>query len=69
MSCPVEHIRRECMRHDTAVAAAFRRAFGITARPMPNRAHPRRRRGRGKYRAMRSCFANEQSVEPDAGRW
>ncbi|MDY5662772.1 MAG: hypothetical protein SPG07_09225 [Coriobacteriales bacterium] len=70
MSCPVEHIRRECMRHDTTVAAAFRRALGITAQPLPaSRPKVRRRRRRGRYRAMRECFANEWGVEPDAGRW
>lgn len=70
MSCPLDHIRRESMRHDTAVAAAFRRALGITAPPLPaSRPKGRRRRRRGRYRAVRECFANERSVEPDAGRW
>ena len=70
MSCPLDHIRRECMRHDTAFAAAFRRALGITAPPtVPRRPKVRHRRRRGRYRAVRECFAYERSVEPDAGRW
>lgn len=69
MSCPLNHIRRECMRHDTTVAAAFRRALGIDAHPMPRRPKARHRRKRGRYRGVRSCFANEVGVEPDAGRW
>lgn len=70
MSCTLDHIKRECMRHDTTVAAAFRRALGITAPPLPASCpKARHRRRRGRYRAMRECFANELSVEPDAGRW
>ena len=56
------YIRRACMRHDTAVALAFRRAMGMDAHrltPMEPKAHA----ARGVYDGMRECFANRRRVK------
>ena len=53
-------------RHDTQVAAAFRRALGVTGGPRPQRR--RRRRGRrGRWRGMRECMRNERSPMDSGG--
>ena len=54
------YIRRACMRHDTAIALAFRRALGLpedTPARMPT-GHP----SAGVYDGMRECFANRKHV-------
>lgn len=55
------YIRRACMRHDTTVARAFRRALGAD---MPERMPGTRRAhaSAGVYSGMRECFANRKHV-------
>lgn len=55
------YIRRACMRHDTAIALAFRRALGAD---MPERMPDIRRAhaSAGVYAGMRECFANRERV-------
>ena len=55
------YIRRACMRHDTAIAMAFRRALGTD---MPERMPDTRRAhaSAGVYAGMRECFANRKRV-------
>ena len=51
-------------RHDTQVAAAFRRALGVKQWPMGKRKKKHRRRRHRKHselRGMRECFRNEAS--------
>lgn len=56
------YIRRACMRHDTAIALAFRRALGAD---MPERMPDIRRAhaSAGVYAGMRECFANRERVK------
>ena len=55
------YIRASCMRHDTVVARAFRRALGAD---MPTRTPPERRAhaAHGVYDGMAECFANRKRV-------
>lgn len=55
------YIRSACMRHDTTVARAFRRALGAD---MPERMPDARRAhaSAGVYSGMRECFANRRHV-------
>lgn len=55
------YIKRACMRHDTTVALAFRRALGAD---MPERTSPERRAhaAHGVYDGMAECFANRKHV-------
>lgn len=55
------YIRRACMRHDTTVARAFRRALGVDT---PTRIPPERRAhgAHGVYDGMAECFANRKHV-------
>lgn len=55
-------------RHDTQVAAAFRRALGVKQWPLGPREKKRRRRKRHhEWRGMLECFRNERSPM-DSGR-
>ena len=55
-------------RHDTQVAAAFRKALGVDARPPGGRKKRRKRkRPHPEWRGMRQCFRNERSPM-DAGQ-
>ena len=55
-------------RHDTQVAAAFRRALGVEARPLGKRKkRHKRKRPHPEWRGMRRCFRNERSPM-DSGR-
>lgn len=54
-------------RHDTQVAAAFRRALGVTCGPRPQRRRRNRRGRRGRWRGMRECMRNHGSPL-DSGR-
>ena len=45
-------------RHDTQVAAAFRRALGVRAWPSGKRKGRRKRKRRLEWRGMRECFRN-----------
>ena len=55
------YIKRACMRHDTVVARAFRRAL---VADMPERMPDARRAhaSDGVYSGMRECFANRKHV-------
>lgn len=55
------YIRRACMRNDTVVVRAFRRALGVD---MPERMPDTRRAhaSAGVYSGMRECFANRKHV-------
>lgn len=54
-------------RHDTQVAAAFRRALGVLPGRPRRRARRRPRRQRQEWRGMRECMRNEHSPM-DSGR-
>lgn len=54
-------------RHDTQVAAAFRRALGVTCGPRPQRRRRNRRGRRGRWRGMRECMRNERSPMDSGG--
>ena len=54
-------------RHDTQVAAAFRRALGVTCGPRPQRRRRNRRGSRGRWRGMRECMRNERSPMDSGG--
>lgn len=55
-------------RHDTQVAAAFRKALGVDASPPGGRKKRRKRkRPHPEWRGMRQCFRNERSPM-DVGR-
>lgn len=61
-----EYIRRSCMRHDTVVAHAFRRALGVND-PSLHTVAPRadvmpRAYASGVYDGMAECFANRKRV-------
>lgn len=53
-------------RHDTQVAAAFRRALGVTCGPRPQRRR-RPHRPHQEWRGIRECFRNRRSPL-DSGR-
>lgn len=55
------YIRRCCMRHDTVVAMAFRRALGLPV-DMPQGHRPRERASAGVYDGMDECFENRKRV-------
>ena len=54
-------------RHDTQVAAAFRRALGVTRGPRPQRRRRNRRGRRGRWHGMRECMRNERSPMDSGG--
>ena len=54
-------------RHDTQVAAAFRRALGVACGPRPQGRRRSRRGGRGRWRGMRECMRNERSPMDSGG--
>lgn len=54
------------LRHDTQVAAAFRRALGVKQWPLAPRKRKRRKR-HDEWRGMLECFRNERSPM-DSGR-
>ena len=54
-------------RHDTQVAAAFRRALGVTRGPRPQRRRRNRRGRRGRWRGMRECMRNKRSPMDSGG--
>ena len=56
------------LRHDTQVAAAFRRALGVKQWPLGQRKRKRRKRKRhDEWRGMLECFRNNRSPM-DSGR-
>ena len=56
------------LRHDTQVAAAFRRALGVKQWPLGQRKRKRRKRKRhDEWRGMLECFRNDRSPM-DSGR-
>ena len=60
-----EYLRRSCMRHDTVVARAFRRALGVQHPGAPHGAIPSgcpRGDASGVYDGMGECFANRKRV-------
>ena len=57
----LDYIRKACLRHDTVVAMAFRRALGISHRgTAPSDA--RRHAAEGVYDGMHECFENRKRV-------
>lgn len=57
----LDYIRKACLRHDTVVAMAFRRALGIGRRstaPSDDRRHA----SEGVYDGMDECFKNRKRV-------
>lgn len=66
-----DEMARMSLRHDTQVAAAFRRALGVAggAAPKAGRRRRRRRKGRGPTRAeVRECMRDTRSPM-DRARW
>lgn len=60
-----EYIRRSCMRHDTVVALAFRRALGVQYPGAPMVDTPTgcpRGYASGVYDGVGECFANRKRV-------
>lgn len=57
----LDYIRRCCMRHDTVVARAFRRALGMPV-DAPRGARPREHASAGVYDGMDECFENRKRV-------
>jgi hypothetical protein len=56
----LDYIREACMRHDTAVALAFRRALGLPA--APPRPTARTHAEHGVYDGIRGCMAQMHGV-------
>ena len=56
-----DEMARMALRHDTQVAAAFRRALGLGDAPPPRRRARARRRLHPEWRGMLECFRNERS--------
>ena len=57
----LDYIRKACMRHDTVVAMAFRRALGLPL-DMPRSHRPREHASAGVYDGMDECFENRKRV-------
>ena len=57
----LDYIRKACMRHDTVVAMAFRRALGICSLDMAP-SDTRRHASEGVYDGMDECFENRKRV-------
>ena len=57
----LDYIRRCCMRHDTVVAMAFRRALGLPL-DIPRGHRHRGHASAGVYDGMGECFENRKRV-------
>lgn len=57
-----QYIIEQAKRHDTVVAAAFRRALGVQLEAKPSNRHRRRRRVKATNKELEACRKQKHGV-------